>query len=113
MTGRFEFDWQILDYCEDLNHDGWSGAAVAHECALELLKARRELVALRERHDEQLSKVDRLRAELARLAPLAEAAVAHWQARDADDSAALNATSNAVWDAVKAYARAQAQDGAA
>jgi hypothetical protein len=55
--------------------------------------------------------LERRDAELAALAPLAEAAVAHWQARDADDLAALNATSNAVWDAVKAYARAQAQDG--
>lgn len=70
-------------------------------------EARKNLGAHAERLESQL------RAELAALAPLAEAAVAYWQARDADDLAALNATSNAVWNAVKAYARAQAQDGAA
>jgi hypothetical protein len=51
----------------------------------------------------------RLRAELARLAPLAEAAVA-WMASNSDES---RDASSKLKLAAAAYARAQAQDGAA
>jgi uncharacterized protein YhaN len=78
-----------------------------------MLEAEQELDARDAELAQLRAELAQLRASSARLAPLAEAAVAYWQARDADDLAALNATSNAVWDAVKAYARARAQDGAA